>query len=80
MMAPSFAAGSVGHSLLQMCGVWHDHCEVFSPSGEPLAADTLSGTPGASPWDNLVYVDFDGENYVQTNVTFKGRPLHTRNA
>jgi hypothetical protein len=77
-MAKVFPVGSVGHNLTLMCGVWHDHCEAFSPSGEPLAEDALSGTPGASPWDNLVYVSFDGESYRQTNVTFQGRPAHER--
>ncbi len=77
-MSKVFSVGSVGHTLTLMNGVWHDHCEVFSPSGEPLAEDSLCGTPGASPWDNLVYVDFDGESYHQTNVTFKGRPFHQR--
>jgi hypothetical protein len=70
--------GSVGHNLMRMRGVWHDHVEVFSPDGTPLAEDRLSGTPGAAPFDNLVYVDFDGVNYTQTNVTFRGRPLYLR--
>ncbi|MBL8045761.1 MAG: hypothetical protein JNL09_04425, partial [Anaerolineales bacterium] len=70
--------GSVAHTLTQMCGVWHDHIEVFDLAGNPLALDEHSGTPGASPWDNLVYVEFDGETYRQTNVTFHGRPLHVR--
>jgi hypothetical protein len=74
--APSI--GSVAHTLFGMRGVWHDHVEVFSPDGRPLARDERSGTPGGAPWDNLVYVDFDGERYVQTNVAFRGRPLHAK--
>ena len=70
--------GSVAHTLGAMRGVWHDHVEIFDLSGRPLAADERSGTPGAAPFDNLVYIDFDGRNYVQTNVTFRGRPLHAR--
>lgn len=70
--------GTVAHTLSQLCGVWHDHVEVFDLAGNRLAFDEHSGTPGASPWDNLVYVDFDGEIYRQTNVTFQGRPLHVR--
>lgn len=70
--------GSVAHTLTLMNGVWHDHIETFNLDGTPLAHDPYSGTPGDSPFDNLVYIDFDGEHYKQTNVTFKGRPLHIR--
>jgi hypothetical protein len=74
----AFPIGSVGHTLTQMTGVWHDHVECFDLAGLPLAEDTASGTPGACPFDNLVYVDFDGVHYTQTNVTFRGRPFHAR--
>lgn len=74
----TFLPGSVGHSLTLLSGVWHDHIEIFDLAGAPLAEDTESGTPGSAPFDNLVYVDFDGERYQQTNVTFRGRPLHSR--
>jgi hypothetical protein len=77
-MSLHFPIGSVGHNLTSMSGVWHDHVEVFDLSGAPLQEDTASGTPGAAPFDNLVYIDFDGESYRQTNVTFRGRPLHVR--
>lgn len=73
-----FAPASVGYMLTMMRGVWHDHIELYDLSGKPIALDEKAGSPGASPFDNLVYIDFDGENYVQTNVTFLGRPLHTR--
>jgi hypothetical protein len=72
------ATGSVAHSLTAMRGVWHDHVEIFDLGGRPLAEDTDSGTPGTAPFDNLVYVDFDGERFLQTNVTFGGRPMHAR--
>ncbi len=78
MPSLAFPPGTVAHTLTLMSGVWHDHIEVFNLAGHPLAVDEYSGTPGAAPWDNLVYVDFDGENYRQTNVTFKGRPFHLR--
>jgi hypothetical protein len=71
-------SGTVAHTLTLMSGVWHDHVEVFDLAGNPLAEDVHSGTPGAAPWDNLVYIEFDGEHYRQTNVTFNGRPLHVR--
>lgn len=69
---------TVTHTLMAMRGVWHDHVEVFDLAGEPLAFDEASGTPGPAPFDNLVYIDFDGREYRQTNVTFRGRPLHVR--
>ncbi|WP_206099219.1 hypothetical protein [Rheinheimera mangrovi] len=71
-----FAEGSVGHTLMQMRGIWHDSVELFELDGRPLADDTAagSGTPGQSPFDNLVYIDFDGEQLWLTNVHFRGRP------
>lgn len=74
----NFPTGTVGHTLTLMRGVWHDHVEIYDLAGNPLAEDVHSGTPGAAPFDNLVYIDFDGERYRQTNVTFRGRPLHVR--
>jgi hypothetical protein len=74
----AFPVGSVGHSLVQMCGVWHDHIELFTLTGVPLEHDPWGGAPGDAPFDNLVYIDFDGELYCQTNVTFAGRPFHAR--
>ena len=74
----NFPIGSVGHTLCQLRGVWHDRCTVYSPSGEPLAADLHSGSPGDAPWENLVYISFDGELWTQTNVTFRGRPAHAK--
>jgi len=74
----NFSSGSVAHNLMLMRGVWHDHLELFELDGSAREHDTQGGTPGASPFDNLVYVDFDGENFRQTNVTFEGRPLHVR--
>lgn len=74
----SFPPGSVGHALSLMGGIWHDHIEAFNLDGSPLAHDPWSGMAGDTPFDNLVYIDFDGENYWQTNVTFSGRPFHAR--
>lgn len=74
----NFPFGSVGQMLLDMRGVWHDHISAYDLSGKPLEIDNFAGTPGALPFDNLVYIDFDGETYRQTNVTFRGRPLHVR--
>lgn len=73
-----FATGTVGQMLEDMVGVWHDHVTAYDLAGKPLEADNFSGASGALPFDNLVYVDFDGETYRQTNVTFRGRPLHIR--
>jgi hypothetical protein len=77
-MEATFAPGTVGHTLGAMVGTWHDRVEVFALDGTPLPADTRSGSPGPAPWENLVYIDFDGEQYRQTNVTVKGRPLQVR--
>lgn len=74
----SHPVGSVSHTLAAMRGVWHDHVEVFDLAGRPLATDEHSGTPGPAPYDNLVYIDFDGVEYRQTNVCFRGRPVHVR--
>jgi len=74
----AFSPGTVGYMLTMMQGTWHDHIELYDLSGAPIDMDEKAGSPGASPFDNLVYIDFDGENYTQTNVTFRGRPLHVR--
>lgn len=72
---PLFKPGEVGHTLMQMRGVWHDSIELFELDGTPLRDDTAagSGTPGASPFDNLVYIDFDGSRMMLTNVHLRGR-------
>jgi len=72
-----FPIGTVGHNLMLMRGIWHDHIKTYHLDGEHLSDDTVagSGTPGASPFDNLVYLDFDGEKLQLTNVHFKGRPM-----
>ena len=72
-MSLNFPAGSIAHTLMQLRGTWHDHVELFELDGTPLANDAAAGSPGASPFDNLVYIDFDGEVLTQTNVTFRGR-------
>lgn len=77
-MNEQFSIGSVGYNLSLMIGVWHDHVELFEPDGTPRFDDAQGGKPGPAPYDNLVYIDFDGVNYRQTNVTFRGRPLHVR--
>lgn len=69
---------SLTHNLMLMRGVWHDHVELHDLAGRPLEHDPWGGTPGPAPYDNLIYIDFDGERYLQTNVTFRGRPLHVR--
>lgn len=75
MATPPFPIGSVGHTLRQLHGTWHDHIELFAPDGAPLPDDTAAGSPGAAPFDNLVYFDFDGERLALTNVHWRGRPV-----
>ncbi len=64
--------------LTAMVGVWHDHLVAFDRHGGEISDDPHGGVAGAFPYDNLVYVDFDGYTYTQTNVTFRGRPTHAR--
>jgi hypothetical protein len=73
-----FEIGSVGYNLNLMNGVWHDYLELFELNGTPRFEDSQGGQPGASPFENIVYIDFDGEILRQTNVTFRGRPVHVR--
>jgi hypothetical protein len=70
--------GPLGSDLAAMVGVWHDHLTAYDLHGAELADDPHGGVPGPFPYDNLVYVDFDGSTYRQTNVTFAGRPFHVR--
>ncbi|GMG86301.1 hypothetical protein [Biformimicrobium ophioploci] len=72
---PTFPLGSVGYNLMLMRGTWHDQVELFELDGSPLQDDTRagSGSPGPSPFDNLVYLDFDGHKLSLTNVHFRGR-------
>lgn len=71
-------SAGVVNLLRRLRGVWHDRIEAFDLAGAPLSEDAHGGTPGALPYDNLVYIDFDGEAYRQTNVCFRGRPVHVR--
>lgn len=68
----------VAANLAAMRGVWHDHLVAYDPGGALVSDDPHGGQPGPFPYDNLVYVDFDGERFRQTNVTCRGRPLHVR--
>jgi hypothetical protein len=72
---PTFPIGSVGYNLMLLRGVWHDHIELYNLDGTPLDDDSTAGagTPGAGPFDNLVYIDFDGEQLQLTNVHIRGR-------
>ncbi len=70
---PTFAIGSVGYNLMQLRGTWHDQIELYQLDGSPLQDDPASGSPGPGPFDNLVYIDFDGEHFALTNVHIRGR-------
>lgn len=72
-----FAPGSVGETLTRMAGVWRDTIKLYHLDGTHLGDDTEagSGTPGSSPFENLVYIHFDGEAFALTNVHIKGRPM-----
>ena len=72
---PVFPVGSVGYNLMLLRGTWHDHIELYNLDGTPLDDDSTagSGSPGPGPFDNLVYIDFDGEQLSLTNVHIRGR-------
>lgn len=72
---PVFPVGSVGYNLMLLRGTWHDHIELYNLDGTPLDDDSSagSGSPGAGPFDNLVYIDFDGRQFSLTNVHIRGR-------
>ena len=59
--------------LFAMVGVWHDHLTAWDVHGRAVDHDPFGGVPGPFPYDNLVYCDFDGSVWTQTNVTFRGR-------
>ena len=77
---PVFPVGSVGYNLMQLRGTWHDHIELYNLDGTPLDDDSSagSGSPGAGPFDNLVYIDFDGVHFSLTNVHIRGREASAR--
>jgi hypothetical protein len=77
-MTNAFPFASVGQMLTDMVGTWHDHITVHHLDGLPMPKDNYAGAAGDAPYDNLVYIDFDGVSYRQTNITFRGRPLHQR--
>lgn len=70
--------GSVVETLSRMRGVWHDTLTAYHPDGTPMGFDDVGSVHGPFPYDNLVYIDFDGTRLTQTNVTFRGRPVHVR--
>ena len=70
---PVFPVGSVGYNLMLLRGTWHDHIELYNLDGTPLDDDPSSGSPGPGPFDNLVYIDFDGQHLSLTNVHIRGR-------
>ena len=65
-------------TLEALVGVWQDHIEAHGPDGTVLDHDPHGGVPGPMPYDNLVYIDFDGKHYRQSNVVLSGRPAHVR--
>jgi hypothetical protein len=70
----------VAATLASMVGVWHDRIILRHLDGTPLDDDTEagSGTPGASPFENLVYIGFDGDRFDLTNVHLRGRSVSAK--
>ena len=73
MSESQFPVGSVQYNLSLLHGTWHDTVELFELDGGELTEDSLAGSPGESPFENLVYIDFDGERLSLTNVHIRGR-------
>lgn len=69
---------SVRDNLLLFRGVWHDVVTAYHPDGTPMLVDDVGGTPGPTPYEQLVYLDVAGDRFVQTNVVLRGRPQHAR--
>lgn len=70
--------GQLTDDLFAMVGVWHDVLTAYDLNGRAIDDDPFGGVAGPFPYENLVYCDFDGSTWTQTNVTFVGRPLHQR--
>lgn len=73
-----YPAGSVQANLDLLRGTWHDRVELFELDGRELSEDSLAGSPGESPFENLVYIDFDGERLKLTNVHMRGRAMSAK--
>ena len=73
-----YPAGSVQANLDLLRGTWHDRVELFELDGGELAEDRLAGSPGLSPFENLVYIEFDGERLKLTNVHVRGRAMSAK--
>jgi hypothetical protein len=69
---------TVLENLRALRGVWHDRLAATAPDGTPLTFDPHGGTPGPVPYENLVYIDVDGDRYLQTNVVLRGRSNQVR--
>jgi len=73
MPQSKYPTGSVAYNLGLLHGTWHDTVEIFELDGSELSEDSLAGSPGDSPFENLVYIDFDGKSLKLTNVHIRGR-------
>jgi len=68
----------VAANLLLFRGVWHDVVSAYALDGSELADDVHGGSPGPVPYEQLVYLDLDGDQFIQTNVVLRGRAPHAR--
>lgn len=72
------AGASVADNLRLFRGVWHDVITAYFPDGRVMTDDVYGGTPGPTPYEQLVYIDLVGDRYTQTNVVLRGREPHER--
>jgi hypothetical protein len=76
----SAAGASVAENLALFRGVWLDLVAAYHPDGRPMTHDVVpgpgpDGEPLPFPYQQLVYLDFDGSRLTQTNVPVLGRDL-----
>jgi len=70
--------GSVAANLTLFRGVWLDLVAGFHPDGTPMTHDEHGPNAGTFPYQQLVYLDFDGGRLRQTNVVLRDREPHVR--
>ena len=71
---PAAADSSVAANLALFHGVWLDRVVAYHPDGTAMDHDEGGTAAGPFPYQQLVYLDFDGTRLTQTNLPVRGRP------